>query len=296
MPRADAVSSRFNVRVSTGRTAMPTIRLSSAIPDSFRVQQILGMFDLPEDAGSVQLSAELPAAGEAWTIGAIVGPSGAGKTSVARAAFGFPTPLSPWPTDRPVIEGLGEMPLRQLLALLSAVGFNSPPAWLRPYGLLSSGEQFRCDVARRLAALRHTLTAELSHTLTPALSQREREILVLDEFTSHLDRDTARSCSFALQRYLRGAGLRPAQTQDRLKTCPTRSSTAKIRWMSCGSGWSRFEPSICRECRRLLAGRSATRGTTSFATSKTCRMHRRTTASSPICRSACTTGWSSSTT
>ena len=84
---------------------MPNIILNSTIPDSFRVQQILGMFDLPEEAASrVELAVELPAAEERWTIGAIVGPSGSGKTSVARTAFGLPPPLPPWPDDRAVYD------------------------------------------------------------------------------------------------------------------------------------------------------------------------------------------------
>ena len=108
---------------------MPTILLNSIIPDSFRVQQILGMFDLPEEAARrVELSVELPATDEPWTIGAIVGPSGSGKTSVARAVFGLAPPLPPWPDDRPVIDALATDTLRQSLALFAAVGLNSPPA------------------------------------------------------------------------------------------------------------------------------------------------------------------------
>ncbi|MEX2027046.1 MAG: hypothetical protein WEH44_07090, partial [Pirellulaceae bacterium] len=74
---------------------MSSIRLTleTEIPDSFRVQQILGMFDLPEcSIGRVELAVELPPPDERWTIGAIVGPSGSGKTTVARTVFGSPTP------------------------------------------------------------------------------------------------------------------------------------------------------------------------------------------------------------
>ncbi len=162
-----------------------SVILESNISDSFRVQQILGMFDLPEQCASrVELAVELPQPEESWRIGAIVGPSGSGKSSVSRAAFG--PDLSPpprWPRDCAVIDAFEQAPLRQTLALLAAVGFNSPPAWLRPYHVLSAGEQFRCDLARRLSG--------------------RSKLLVIDEFTSHLDRDTARSCSYALGRHLR---------------------------------------------------------------------------------------------
>ncbi|HUE71612.1 MAG TPA: GNAT family N-acetyltransferase [Pirellulaceae bacterium] len=193
------------------------ITLETKIPDSFRVQQVLGMFDLPErSAGRVELAVELPPKEERWTIGAIVGPSGSGKTTAARAGFGMPSPAPHWPADRPVIDAFGGLSLRQTLALLSAVGFNSPPAWLRPHNVLSSGEQFRCDLARRLDECGPLAPRVGGH------SQSESPTLVLDEFTAHLDRDTARSCSFALQRFLRGAGVAPANGLDRLETCPTR--------------------------------------------------------------------------
>ena len=40
---------------------------------------------------------------------------------------------------------------REITGLLTSVGFGSPPAWIRPYHVLSRGEQFRCDLARACA-------------------------------------------------------------------------------------------------------------------------------------------------
>ena len=178
------------------------ITLDSPVRDSFRVEQIVGMFDMPiERAARLELDVELPAADESWTIGAIVGPSGSGKTTVAREVFGLTRLAHRWPRDRAVIDAFGRLPIRRVLALFAAAGFHSPPAWLRPYHLLSTGERFRCDLARILAA--------------------DQVMLVLDEFTSHLDRDTARSASYALQRFLRREAGFHAE-RDRLKTCPAR--------------------------------------------------------------------------
>jgi len=57
--------------------------------DSFRVQQVAGMFDVPlRDRLAERFSVTVPAIEEDWQIGVIVGPSGSGKTTVARAAFG----------------------------------------------------------------------------------------------------------------------------------------------------------------------------------------------------------------
>ena len=56
-----------------------------------------------------------------------------------------------WPTDRAVIDGLGQRPIKEITRLFTAVGFSSPPSWIKPYSVLSNGEQFRCDLARALA-------------------------------------------------------------------------------------------------------------------------------------------------
>jgi nicotinate (nicotinamide) nucleotide adenylyltransferase len=40
--------------------------------------------------------------------------------------------------------------IMQIPWVLTSVGFGSPPAWLRPYDVLSGGERFRCDLARAL--------------------------------------------------------------------------------------------------------------------------------------------------
>ena len=50
--------------------------------------------------------------------------------------------------DRAVIDGLGERPIKEITGLFTAVGFSSPPSWVKPYHVLSNGEQFRCDLAR----------------------------------------------------------------------------------------------------------------------------------------------------
>ena len=128
------------------------VQLQTPIADSFRVRQVAGMFDLPvESVARVSFEAELPDESDAWQIGAIVGPSGSGKTALARAAFG-PAVYAPadWPEGRAVIDCLGDLPIKQITRTLTAVGFSSPPSWLKPYAVLSTGERFRCDLARAL--------------------------------------------------------------------------------------------------------------------------------------------------
>jgi hypothetical protein len=49
-----------------------------------------------------------------------------------------------------VIDCFGDLPIKQIAQTLSAVGFSSPPSWVKPYAVLSNGEKFRCNLARAL--------------------------------------------------------------------------------------------------------------------------------------------------
>src|SRR5579884_2962118 len=163
------------------------VTVSCPVHDSFRVRQVAGMFDLPVTTSRSEFfRVELPDLTDDWQIGLVVGPSGSGKTTVARRAFGdaFYRPRA-WPRNRAVIDGFGDLPIKQIIRTLSAVGFSSPPAWLKPYHVLSNGERFRCDLARAL------LTAK-------------RPLVVFDEFTSVVDRTVAKVGSAAVAKAIRG--------------------------------------------------------------------------------------------
>lgn len=157
---------------------------------SFRVAQVAGMFDLDLKAkASASFDVDVPLAGELvdgqpWKIGLIVGPSGSGKSTVARAAYGdaFYTP-QPWPRDAAIVDGFGDVDMREITQWLSAVGFSSPPSWVKPYAVLSNGEQFRCDLARSL--------------LTGG------PLVAYDEFTSVVDRTVAKVGSAAIAKAIR---------------------------------------------------------------------------------------------
>lgn len=137
---------------------MPKLHLAATCPvyDSFRVQQVAGMFDVPLSARATErFCVELPHPEQFprdWQVGLIVGPSGSGKSTVAKHLFGRRLyRAGPWPDDRAVVECLPLGSIRQITRLLTAVGFSSPPGWIKPYRVLSTGEQFRCDLARALA-------------------------------------------------------------------------------------------------------------------------------------------------
>ena len=166
------------------------IERKAKIKRTVRVRQVEGMFDLPASKESKrrwELKLELP---DDWNVGLIVGPSGSGKSTLAREWF--PEALAcewKWPTDAAVVDGFpAELPIAEVTGLLSSVGFSSPPGWVKPFHVLSNGEQFRVNLARSLAE-------------QPALA-------VIDEFTSVVDRTVAKVGSHAAQKAVRASGRR----------------------------------------------------------------------------------------
>lgn len=179
--------------------------VSCPIVDSFRVRQVAGLFDVPlAERSSERFSIDVPElrAEPKWRVGLIVGPSASGKSSLARRLFGAEMSADPsWPADRAIIDGFGELGIKSVTGLLTAVGFGSPPAWVRPYRVLSGGERFRCDVARAFA---RGMTHRASSRAAP---DQEPPIVVCDEFTSTVDRQVARCSSAAIGRGIRNDSI-----------------------------------------------------------------------------------------
>jgi len=99
----------------------------------------------------------------------IVGPSGCGKTTLAKELFGDGIVQGyDWPANQSVVDGFPDkLGIREITALLSKVGFSSPPAWLRPFRTLSYGEQFRSTLARSLAASTGTVVIDVGINRVP---------------------------------------------------------------------------------------------------------------------------------
>jgi ABC-type ATPase involved in cell division len=142
--------------------------------------ELAGAFDYQFDGKSeFEIPAfELP---ENFQIGLIVGPSGSGKSSLLSSIGKCETPE--WDAGRAVCSHFSDA--ADARERLGSVGLNSVPAWMKPYSVLSTGEKFRADLARML-----------------------RDGAVIDEFTSVVDRSVAKSCAFAVQRYIRSSGFR----------------------------------------------------------------------------------------
>lgn len=179
---------------------MPAVDVVVTCPvhDSFRVRQVAGLFDVPlAEKLSERFTVDVPPLDDDWRIGLIVGPSGSGKSTIARQLFGERLcGTAPWAEQRAVIDGLGDAPIKELTGLLTAVGFSSPPSWVKPYGVLSGGERFRCDLARALAV-----------GCGPRAVDAPLPLVAFDEFTSVVDRNVARIGSAAIAKSLRGGRL-----------------------------------------------------------------------------------------
>ena len=132
-------------------------------------------FDLEID--NVDLSGD-------WNIGVVVGPSGSGKTSIGRQIFGenkIYDYTQGWSPDKPIIDDIAPNgDFNEVTTALANVGLGSVPSWLRPFRVLSNGEQFRAGLAK-------------------IVCEKPDEI-VIDEFTSVIDRQIARIGSQAFQK------------------------------------------------------------------------------------------------
>lgn len=149
------------------------VRHSTDDFDSYRAARVKSLFNC-EDASTFALDADLPIEDDDWRVGVVVGPSGSGKTSIGHSLWGDRAWYShEWPRGVPIVDGIAtDGDFNDVTAALGAVGLGEVRAWLRPYEVLSTGQQFRADLARVLA--------------------EQPEQVVIDEFTSVVDRQIAK--------------------------------------------------------------------------------------------------------
>lgn len=152
---------------------------------SDRVKEVLADFDMKVEHASEHFTGDIDIEGKEWSIGAIIGSSGTGKTVIAKHLFegkgyvsGFEYTHSSVLDDMPATATTNEIELA-----FSSVGFSSPPSWLKPYNVLSTGEKMRVDLARAVL--------------------ESNELIVFDEFTSVVDRTVAKTASLAIQKTIR---------------------------------------------------------------------------------------------
>lgn len=119
---------------------------------------------------------------ETFQIGMIVGSSGSGKTQILKHKFNFKESKIEWEKNKAIISHFST--IENAFDKVFAVGISSIPTLCKPYHVLSNGEQFRANMARQL-----------------------KSNVIIDEFTSVVNRETAMSLSTAIAKYIRKNNL-----------------------------------------------------------------------------------------
>ena len=156
------------------------IKLKSEVAHDEITAEIVKKFDY-EWLGVTEETIQLPTFPKEFEIGVIVGSSGSGKSTILHKVFGEEEHIE-WDNTKSIASNFSTY--EEASNKLGAVGLNSIPTWLKPYNVLSNGEKFRADLARRL------------HSDS-----------VIDEFTSVVNREVAISCSCSISKYIKNQGL-----------------------------------------------------------------------------------------
>lgn len=153
------------------------IPLTSTVQKDKFIEASEKAFDCIFDGTSKFYPWELPTnLPKEFKIGVIVGSSGSGKSTLLKNFGQEEKPI--WSNHLPIISHFESSD--EAINKMGAVGLNTIPSWYKPYEVLSNGEKFRADVARKLESN-----------------------AVIDEFSSVVDRNVAKAASVSLSRYIK---------------------------------------------------------------------------------------------
>jgi len=156
--------------------------LVADVEDDELTLEALKAFDLaPEDRKFDFTPYKMPKLPEDWGVGLIVGASGSGKSLLLQTLGGEKEVT--WEPRKSIVSHFASAD--EAAERFYAVGLNSVPTWRLPYGVLSNGQRFRADLARRL-----------------------EDDGIVDEFTSVVDRNVAIAASRALNSWLKRSNVR----------------------------------------------------------------------------------------
>lgn len=151
--------------------------------DSYRAARVKSLFNAESGCNFDLIIDGVDLSGD-WNIGVVVGASGSGKTSIGKQIFGenkIVNLSNGWSYDKPIIDDIApNRDFNIVTGLLASVGLGDVPAWLRPFRVLSNGEQFRAGLARIIC--------------------EQPDEIVIDEFTSVVDRQIAKIGAQAFQK------------------------------------------------------------------------------------------------
>ena len=151
--------------------------------ETFRVSNVLNAFDLDINKVKEHFKGSIDIEGKEWNVGVIVGGSGTGKSTIANEVFGSHFVEYDYKAEAVIDDMPKGKSIKEITKAFTSVGFASPPSWLKPYEVLSNGEKMRCDLANCIL--------------------QEKETIVFDEFTSVVNREVAKTGSFAISKAVR---------------------------------------------------------------------------------------------
>ena len=165
---------------------MPNFNIIKTVSPSntFRVNSIINNFDLDVEHINEQFTGNIDIEDKDWNVGLIVGSSGTGKSTIAKECFGDYYIKGYEYKEKSIVDDMPKgKSIRDIEKTFTSVGFASPPSWLKPYDVLSNGEKMRVDLARSIL--------------------EDKEIIVFDEFTSVVNREVAKTSSYAISKAVR---------------------------------------------------------------------------------------------
>jgi ABC-type lipoprotein export system ATPase subunit len=167
------------------------INLTHNIKNDKYTEYVYEAFDIQnKEQSNVTIEANLENLPKEWNIGVVYGGSGTGKTTILKNYFKKEMDKSYFDNSKSLISNFDWLEPKDATFLLSAMGLSSVPTWLRPFNTLSNGEQYRANLAYIVG------------------SASENEVILIDEYTSVVDRDVAKAMSNALQKYIRRTNKR----------------------------------------------------------------------------------------
>lgn len=162
------------------------IKLKHNIINDKYTEYVFEAFDIQnKEQSNVTIDANLEHLPKEWSIGVVYGGSGTGKTTILKNFFKKEMNTYSFDYNKSLISNFDWLEPKEATFLLSSMGLSSVPTWLRPFHTLSNGEQYRATLAYMVG------------------KAQENEIILIDEYTSVVDRDVAKAMSNALQKYVR---------------------------------------------------------------------------------------------